>query len=457
MPIGFRTFWPPGGKLTASMSHEDRNVPPAIRDPFANGVSRRRFLGASTAAGTAAATAGCVGTLPGTGDGGDGAPSTYVFNTGDRTLSVIDAEADELVTTTFIGTTASFPANQYSLPEAGGAADTLWLNVDGGVTGLDANSLDEVASITTGFGPNYPNVTPDGKHLLVAAGGTTTLDPNPEDPPDHKIVRVDADRESDSFGAVTGELAVGYTGPCDMSMGPEGNYGYVPDVVNDTLSVVSVDPFEVVTKVPVEPVGDGNSLPFMGTVSFGGDILLTENGEGELGPEGDRPGSESIWDLSDPENPEELARITRDDGLPSAAITSEIGPDGAFAYLFTPGAGTVTVLDIENREIASQIDVGGVTLAGTWEPNREKLYVPVQSEDEVAVIDHANRELKTTISVGKAPVGATAGTIRPEVDSAGNLQAAIASVGIRFGDPTATFCPMSEEAVDCFCGIWQDV
>ena len=80
-------------------------------------VSRRRLLAGSAAAGMAA-TAGCAGssddgTGGGSGDGGGGSPTVFVFNTGDRTVSVIDAAADELVTTAYLGATSSFPSNQF--------------------------------------------------------------------------------------------------------------------------------------------------------------------------------------------------------------------------------------------------------------------------------------------------------------------------------------------------------
>jgi len=58
----------------------------------------------------------------------------FVFNNGDRTVSVIDTESDELVTSAFLGTTASFPANQYSTG-IDADHDVLWLNVSGGVRG----------------------------------------------------------------------------------------------------------------------------------------------------------------------------------------------------------------------------------------------------------------------------------------------------------------------------------
>ena len=418
----------------------------ARRNPFADGVDRRRLLQASGAVGATATLAGCSGGSDGS-DGDDAVPTMFVFNNGDRTLSVIDAESDELVTSAFLGTTASFPANQYATG-AESSYDVLWLNVSGGVRAIDQRTLEELAYVETGFGPNYPNLTPDGEHLLIASGGTTGMEP--EGDANHAIFRVDADRESDTFGEVTAEIETGYVGPCDMTLGPDGDYAFVVDVADEAIRVLRVDPFETVTRVDAgEPVTEGNVLPFMCTASFDGELLLVENGEGTLGgdPEVPREGSESVWDVSDPENPEEIAKITRDDGLPGAPITSEVAPDNSAAYLFIPGEG-VGVIDLEANEYATTLDIGGTSIAGAWGPNREKLYVPVQDANQVAVIDHANREVAATIDVGEAPTGAAAGTVRPESDAVSSVQASLASLGITFGDLEASYC-MDDH---CYCG-----
>ena len=419
----------------------------ARRNPFADGVDRRRLLQASGAVGATAAVAGCSGGSGGGDSGDDAVPTMFVFNNGDRTLSVIDAESDELVTSAFLGTTASFPANQYATGAESGY-DVLWLNVSGGARAIDQRTLEELAYVETGFGPNYPNLTPDGEHLLIASGGTTGMEP--EGDANHAIFRVDADRESDTFGEVTAEIETGYVGPCDMTLGPDGDYAFVVDVADEAIRVLRVDPFETVARVDAgEPVTEGNVLPFMCTASFDGELLLVENGEGTLGgdPEVPREGSESVWDVSDPENPEEVAKITRDDGLPGAPITSEVAPDNSAAYLFIPGEG-VGVIDLEADEYATTLDIGGTSIAGAWGPNRKKLYVPVQDANQVAVIDHANREVAATIDVGEAPTGAAAGTVRPESDAVSSVQASLASLGITFGDLEASYC-MDDH---CYCG-----
>ncbi|WP_311173707.1 YncE family protein [Halobellus ordinarius] len=405
-----------------------------------SGVSRRRLLAGSAAAG-ATATAGCTGAISGS-DGGDdeAAPATvFVFNTGDNTVSVIDAENDDLLTTTYLGATASFPSNQF-LPNLLDSADgAMWLNVNNGVRAVNAGSLSEMASLDTGSGANWQEVTPDGSHLVVSAREPT-----------HKQYRLDADPGSDSFGDVTAEIDRkpeggrgdnDGPGPCDVSIHPDGEYAYVPDIFADTLSVIDIADFEVVNQVSVSPVDDADAVaPWMDTVSWDGETLLVENNEGEAG-------TESIWDISDPAEPEERVRLTGDDGLGELPLTSEIGPDSEIGYVFTANSESVTVLDIPAGEVIETIDLGGSAFVGTWDPAGEKLYVPVQTSDEVKVIEHASREIVETISVGAKPYGATAGRVRPDEDTAGNLLASIASLGVELSDAGTTYC-----IGNCACG-----
>ena len=410
-------------------------------DPDADSVSRRRLLAGSAAVG-AAATAGCSGSTPGSeGAGNDGpGPSTvYVFNTGDMTVSVIDTDTDEVVATTYLGATASFPSNQYLPGLLTDAEDVMWLNVDQGVRAVTAGSLSEVASLDTGSGANWQEVTPDGEHLVVSAREPT-----------HTQYRVDADPTSDSFGEVTAELdrtdegGRGDTdgpGPCDVSIHPDGRYAYVPDVFGDTLTVIDYEDFEIVTQVPVDPVGDADTVgPWMNTVAWDGDTLLVENSGGDTG-------TESIWDVSDPADPEEVVRLTAADGLGARPLTSEIGPNSEFGYVFTPGSDDVTVVDLAAGEVAGRIDLGGSAFVGTWDPDREKLYVPVRSDDAVRVIDHAERAVIGTIPVGADPYGATAGRVRPETDTSNDLLASLARVGVSLPGGGTTYC-----IGECACG-----
>lgn len=385
------------------------------------------MLQTSGAIGATAAVAGCLG------DDADTQATVFVFNTGEMTVSLLDPERDELVRSEYIGTTSSWPSNQYAAVDPD--IETLWMNVEGGVYGFDTGEeLSQVADIETGSDANWQELSPDGQHLVISARE-----------PAHTHYRVDADPDSDTFGEITGEIdrsgeSDPPPAPCDITFGPDGEYSYCADRDADLLTVIRTDPFEIVTQLEIEPLGDSAVAPFMDTASWDGNYVSIENFEEY---EGD--GTESIVDISDPEDPEEIHRFTTEDGLAPSPMTSEWGPENEICYVFGE---EVTVIDVPELEIIGNIDVGGRTFTGTWEPNREKLYVPIQSNDEVAVIDHETRDVRDTIEVGASPRGVTARSVRPGENTQARLLAAFAGMGLTFGDePTATYCEH-----DCHCG-----
>ena len=398
------------------------------------GLSRRRLLAGSAAVG-AATTAGCS-------ESGDDPqtdrPTVFVFNTGDGTVSVIDADSEEVVATRDIGATASFPSNQYAPGLTTDPADPLWLNVGRGVRALSVGTLAQRATVETGSGANWLELTPDGAHLVVSARDDA-----------HAQFRLDADPDSDTFGEVTGRIDradEGGTGdndgpgPCDVTIHPDGGYAYVPDIWGDTLTVLDVEAFEIAAQIPVDPIGEGFARPWMGTAARDGETLLVEHDEGETG-------TESVWDVSDPADPTERVRLTADDGLGERPLTSEIGPDAETGYVFTPGSEDVTVLDLVTGEVTGRIDLGGSAFVGTWGTAHEKLYVPVRSNDEVAVIDHESGETTTRLDVGASPYGATAATVRPGDPDTSSVGAVVAQLGRQTGEIDTTYC-----VGECACG-----
>jgi YVTN family beta-propeller protein len=419
------------------MTGTDPVLYPNRKDPYTSRreVSRRHLLAGSATAGLAV-TAGCLGRDDDNETAGQ--PTVFVFNTGDGTVSLIDPERDELVETRAIDLSSSFPSNQYTPGLTDDLDDSLWLNVGRGVRGLAVGSFSETAAVETGSGANWLEQTPDGRHVIVSARE-----------PSHRQVRLDADPASETFGEVTAEIDRtpeggrgdrDGPGPCDVTIHPDGEYAYVPDIFGDTLTVLSIEPFEIVTQVDVEPVEDGPARPWMGTVAPDGRTLLVEHNEANRG-------SKSIWTIDDPAAPKERARLTADDDLGGRPLTSEIGPDSETGYVFTPGSDDVTVLNLRDGTVITRLNLGGSAFVGTWDPSRTKLYAPVQTADEVAVIDHENREVVTRISVGPSPYGATSAQVRPQSDPSAAAALVMARLRILPEQPETTYC-----IGNCACG-----
>jgi len=383
-----------------------------------------------------AASAGCVGNDESPSP--DTSPTVFVFNTGDGTVSLIDPAEESVVGTRDIGRSSSFPSNQFTPGLTDQVTDSLWLNVGQGVQALEVDSLSETSRIETGSGANWLEQTPDGAYVIVSARE-----------PAHRQFRIDADPDSETFGEVTAEIDRSSEGgrddrsgpgPCDVTIHPDGEYAYVPDLYNDTLTVLSVDPFEITAQIDVNPVGTGPARPWMGTVAPDGETLLVEHNEGETG-------TESIWDLSDPAMPVERARLTADDGLGSRPLTNEIDADSRTGYVFTPGSNDVTVIDLDEATVRTRLDLGGSAFVGTWDPSHSKLYVPVQTNDEVAVVDPETDDIVDRLSVGANPYGATSARVRPAAASTPSMQVAIARLGLRAEPAQTTYC-----IGNCACG-----
>ncbi|WP_254862232.1 hypothetical protein [Halovivax gelatinilyticus] len=418
-----------------------RSIDPERAPGFERPLTRRRFLVAGGCLGLAGAASSRIplrGIDRPVGDGSTDVverPTVVVFNTGDGSVTVIDVETDEAIATVPIGLTASFPSNQFSPRLVETADDLLWCNVDDGVRAVSIGSLEPATGLETGSGANWQELTPDGTYLVVSARE-----------PIHRQYRIDADPTAERFGEVTGEIdrrpeggrdEHDGPGPCDVTVHPNGRYAYVPDLYGDTLTVVDVESFEIDAQIDVEPTDDGEPpAPYMATAAWDGEHLLVENDGGESG-------SESIWDVTDPAAPVEVARLGPDDGLGDSPLTSEIGPDADVGYVFTPGTDDVSVVDLAARTVVDRLDLGGSAFTGTWDPAREKLYVPVQTTDTVAVIDAGTRTVVTTIEVGDAPYGATAARLRP----ADRVIEGVRSSNGRSLEYETTFC-----RVECACG-----
>jgi DNA-binding beta-propeller fold protein YncE len=322
-------------------------------------------------------------------------------------VSLIDPDSLEVLATLPLAGSYSFPATRWDFER-----DLIWAGLGGkAVQAWRLSTGDEVLDLVTGSEQNYTELTPDGRHLVVAARFVD------------RYLKIGADPDSGDFGKVVAELDT-YQGasPCDMTITADGAYAYAPDRGGDTVTAVRLDSFERASVTPVESLDGAPVEPYMATVSPTGNVLFVENAIVEGGSV---HGSESIFDISDPANPVEMARLSPEDGLGIGPITSEITLDGRHGLVICRNSSELSVVDTGSLEVVARVAFpeGSNPLTGTfvYGSGGEHFFVPLPGRDAVAVVSVPEFELVELLPVGARPLGVVhLRTPLPERESAGH-------------------------------------
>lgn len=215
-------------------------------------------------------------------------------------------------------------------------------------------------------------------------------------------LKVGADPKLDDFGRVVAEFRT-YRGasPCDMTMTPGGRYGYAPDRGGDTLTTFHLDSFKQASRIQVKSNTGAPLEPYMATASPSGNVLFVENA---IVPGGSPTGSESIFDLSEPDRPVEVARLSARDGLGVGPITSGVSLDGRYGLVICRDSSELSVIDTRSLSVVETIKFpdGSNPLTGTFafDGEGETFFVPLPGRDAVAAVR------VPTFTVELIPVGA---------------------------------------------------
>jgi len=88
-----------------------------------------------------------------------------------------------------------------------------------------------------------------------------------------------------------------------------------------------------------------------------------------------------------------------------APIDLVITPDGQFAYVMNIDDGTVSVIRTDNNMVIETVNVGNAPVDVVITPDGQFAYVTNFSDSSVSVIEIASNTVVTTVNVGNAPVG----------------------------------------------------
>jgi len=317
-----------------------------------------------------------------------------------------------------VGFATSWPANQYR-----GNKKWWWTGLSGEVVGLkavnkvkpilkdknrmvvDTYTYDGVPLGLPASGANFIGVAPDGR---TAWNSAREVD---------EIQEIDTDPKSPTFGQILTHISVplspdagagsatkGKMRPCDMSITPDGDYLWEPDIGGETVTGVAIHDKQVIAQITLPREDPANRVvPFMLTTN--GSIALVENFEAPFG-------TESIIDVSDPDNPVHLKKLTQADGLGITPETSEFTPDGEYVYIIANGSpstpGEVDVLDLDTLQIVKQITLpdGCRPHTGDFTNDGDYFVVNCSGASSVAVISNELQEVVQEVALsGSTPRG----------------------------------------------------
>ncbi len=356
-------------------------------------MNRRTFLKLTALSGSALT----LGQLPWAQAQSEHGKLIVVLNAGDSqaevapSLSVIDPFTYEQLGTFPVTQPYSFPATRWDFKR-----DLLWgWGGADNVVAVRLSTGEQVVDLPTGSSQNYTELTPDGRYVIITARFVDTY------------LKVGADPELDDFGQVVAEFRT-YRGasPCDVTMTPDGRYAYAPDRGGDTLTTLHLDSFEQASRIQVESNTGAPLEPYMATASPSGNVLFVENA---VVQGGSQTGSESIFDLSEPDRPIEVARLSARDGLGAGPITSGVSLDGRYGLVICRDSLELSVIDTRSLSVVESIRFpdGSNPLTGTFafDGGGETFFVPLPGREAVAAVRVPTFEVEL-IPVGARPLNA---------------------------------------------------
>ncbi|MEJ2667446.1 MAG: twin-arginine translocation signal domain-containing protein [Deinococcales bacterium] len=356
-------------------------------------LSRRTFL-KGTLGGAALLALGSW--RVGLADGSGPRDLIVVSNNGARggpSVTLVDPDSLEVLATVPLAGAFSFPATRWD-----DTRDLIWSGFAdrGAVSAFRLSTGERAAHVETGSQQNYTEITPDGSAVIAAARFQS------------RFLKIAADPAKPGFGTVVARLddAEGAQ-PCDITMASAGRYAYAPDRGNDTITAIDVERFAVASRAHVKRrSGPGPLEPYMATASPTGNVLFVENA---VVAGASSTGSESIFDLSDPARPREVARLSVADGLGRRPLTSEVTPDGRYGMVICRDSSEVSVVDASRLEVVASVrfPAGSNPVAGTFRygESGHTLFVPLPGRDALAAIAVPEFRVRKLIGVGPRPVG----------------------------------------------------
>ena len=300
---------------------------------------------------------------------------------------------------------AGWPDNVYNE-----ARRVIWGNFRSGVFSLDTKTMKFNKIITGSTSGNWAVQTPDGKEVYVAARK-----------PRQAYLLIDGDPDSATYATELASIPIPFIpsrlkpgqlgpGPCDAAMTVNGLHIWEPDIWHDTLTridTVAAGGLAIGHQYFITELASGVRVePFMSTVdlSTNGQYVLVENLEG-------RPrGTESVFDISNPNAPIEVVRFVQSDrpevggtfiggagetvsvrgGLGSGPRSDEFTRDNLYSLIIQRNSDDVAVVNMSTLTIDCSVALpaGSKASTGDWSVDGKQFLVSLDRLHKVGVIKY---------------------------------------------------------------------
>jgi YVTN family beta-propeller protein len=293
----------------------------------------------------------------------------YAFNVGSKDVTLIDAASHQVRDTRPLGAAVRFLSNEQTYWDG----QRVW-TYDFPDNRVEAIAIDPKAvSIARtikdiGTGPAHSVVLlPDKKTAIVNVAG------------DNLVAFLNL-----SQGVVDGTLKTGAF-PCDFHLTPNGQFGFVPERDQDTVSKVDIAKRQIVKTVKFPP----GSKPWMLRVSPDGKEVWVQTGVAN---------SNTVLDADDLST---LATMP----IGQQAVTNAWTPDARYSVVMNSGESFTSVFDAKTFKEVKRVEGGqGPTNIGFTRDGRTA-FVTVAGANMVAVIDVSRLEVIAQLKVGEQPQG----------------------------------------------------
>ncbi len=298
----------------------------------------------------------------------EAAPFTYVANSGDGTVSVIDTATRKVVATIPVG-------------KGGGGAvtpdDGVAVTPDGKrayvansgsntVSVIDTVSNKVVGTVQVGNDPHGVAVSPDGTHVYIANFS-----------PDNTVSVI----ETVTNTVVASPQGGGF--PFGVAVTPDGKDVYVTNLYGD--SVIDTASNTVVATVP-----EGNYDMGIAVTPDGKRVYVTNARDGGL----------HLVSVIDTASKQVVATVA---GVGFGPLAIAITPDGNYAYVTNLGSNTVSVIATATNTVVATIPDVSSPSGVAVTPDGKHAYVSNGGSNTVSVIATASNKVVDIIPVGNGP------------------------------------------------------